>query len=123
MEIPLARAFPLVINHRNRALILSNAALGFGKQLKGMKACTNVASEDLQQTQPPGNYDVPTAPIVLSILGMIVWLVFILFYALYWSDGFTLFQNVIVTIVSLAISCLIIGLMWIPWYHTSGQRR
>ena len=50
-------------------------------------------------------------------------LVFILLYALYWSNGFSLFQNVIVTIVSLAITGLLIGLMWIVWYRLSGELR
>jgi len=63
------------------------------------------------------------APIVLSIIGVVVWLVFILLYALYWSNGFSLFQNVIVTIVSLAIAGLLIGLMWLPWFHLSGEPR
>jgi VIT1/CCC1 family predicted Fe2+/Mn2+ transporter len=55
------------------------------------------------------------APIVFSILGVIAWLVFILLYALFWSKGFSLFQNLIVTIVSLAITGLLIGLMWVVW--------
>jgi membrane associated rhomboid family serine protease len=63
------------------------------------------------------------APVYISILGIIVWLVFILFYALYWSSGFSLFQNVIVTVVSLAIAGLLIGLMWMVWYHPSGELR
>ena len=65
--------------------------------------------------QPPWKYEGSIAPIVFSILGVIVWLVFILLYALYWSKGFSLFQNVIVTIVSLAIAGLLIGLMWVVW--------
>jgi magnesium-transporting ATPase (P-type) len=59
-------------------------------------------------------------PIVFSILGVIAWLVFILLYALYWSKRFSLFQNIILTIVSLAIMGLLIGLMWVVWgiiYH------
>lgn len=67
--------------------------------------------------------EVPRTPIVLSILGIIAWLVFILFYALYWSNGFTLFQNVIVTVVSFLIAGLVIGLMWMPWYRMTGERR
>jgi hypothetical protein len=65
------------------------------------------------------------APIVGSMLDVIAWLLFILFYALFWSRGFSLFQNVIVTIVSLAIAVLLIGLMWIIWgthYHRSVVR-
>ncbi len=68
-------------------------------------------------------YEGPMAPVYLSILGIIVWLVFILFYALYWSNGFSLFQNVIVTIVSLAITGLLIGLMWLVWFRPSGELR
>jgi hypothetical protein len=47
------------------------------------------------------------------MLGIIVWLVFILFYALYWSSHFSLFQNIVVFIVSLCITALLIGMMWI----------
>jgi len=68
-----------------------------------------------QTTQPQWKHESSIAPIVVSILSIIVWLVFILFYALYWSKGFSLFQNLIVTIVSLAITGLLIGLMWVVW--------
>jgi len=61
----------------------------------------------------------PTAPIVVSILAIVAWLVFILLFALYWSNGFSTFQNVIVTIVSLTITGMLIGLMWVVW----GSRR
>lgn len=53
--------------------------------------------------------------IVLSILAFIVWLVFILFYALFWSTGFTLFQNIIVTIVSFLVTGGLMGIMWVIW--------
>jgi hypothetical protein len=57
----------------------------------------------------------PMLPIVGTLLTVIAWLVFILLYALYWSNGFSIFQNVIVTIVSLVIAALIIGLEWVVW--------
>jgi high-affinity Fe2+/Pb2+ permease len=57
----------------------------------------------------------PLAPIVVSILAIVGWLVFILLYALYWSNGFSVFQNIIVTIVSLVIVALLIGLGWVVW--------
>lgn len=60
-----------------------------------------------------GRYEGPVAPIVASILAILAWAIFILFYALYWSQGFTIFQNLIVTLVSLLITGLIIGLMWV----------
>lgn len=53
------------------------------------------------------------------MLGVVAWLLFILLYALFWSGGFSLFQNVVVTLVSLAITALLIGLMWVVW----GYRR
>ena len=57
----------------------------------------------------------PLGPIVATMLAVIGWLVFILLFALYWSNGFTLFQDVIVTIVSLVITGLVIGLGWVVW--------
>jgi len=57
----------------------------------------------------------PIGPIVASMLGVIVWLVFILFYALFWSSHFSLFQNIVVFIASLCITVLLIGIMWIVW--------
>ena len=68
-----------------------------------------------ETAQPEWRRGGPIAPIVATMLGVIAWLVFILVYALYWSKGFSLFQNVIVTIVSLAIAALLIGLMWVVW--------
>jgi VIT1/CCC1 family predicted Fe2+/Mn2+ transporter len=55
----------------------------------------------------------PIWPIVASMLGVLVWLVFILIYALYWSRSFNLFQNIVVFIVSLGITGVLIGLMWV----------
>ena len=61
----------------------------------------------------------PMAPVIASMLGVVAWLVFILLYALFWSKGFDLFQNIVVTVVSLAITGLLIGVMWMAW----GYRR
>lgn len=57
----------------------------------------------------------PLAPIVVSFLAVVVWLVFILLFALYWSTGFSLFQDVIVTIVSLLVMGVLVSLMWVVW--------
>ena len=57
----------------------------------------------------------PIGLIVASLVSFLAWLIFILFFALYWSEGFSLFQNIIVFIVSLCIMGVIIGLMWIVW--------
>lgn len=58
-------------------------------------------------------------PVIASMLGVVAWLVFILLYALFWSKGFDLFQNIVVTFVSLAITGILIGVMWMAW----GYRR
>ena len=57
----------------------------------------------------------PLGPIVASFLAVVAWLVFILLYALFWSTGFNWFQNIIVTIVSLVVVGLLVGLMWTVW--------
>ncbi|HYB07460.1 MAG TPA: hypothetical protein VEB87_04815 [Nitrososphaerales archaeon] len=57
----------------------------------------------------------PLRGIVLTMVAIIAWLVFILLYALFWSNGFTLFQNVVVTVVTLVITAMVIGLGWVVW--------
>ncbi len=57
----------------------------------------------------------PMGGIVLTMLAIIAWLVFILLYALFWSGGFTLFQNIVVTVVTLVITALVIGMGWVIW--------
>jgi len=68
-------------------------------------------------------YEGPLGPVIASILGIIAWLIFIIIYALYWSNGFTIFQNIIVTIVSIMVAGLLIGAMWLIWFHPTGERR
>lgn len=68
-------------------------------------------------------YDGPMGPVIGSIFFVVAWLVFILAYALYWSKGFDLFQNIVVTIVSLAVTALLIGAMWLIWYRPTGELR
>jgi hypothetical protein len=64
---------------------------------------------------PDWEHSRPLAGIVVSMLAVIAWLFFILVYALYWSNNYNLFQNIIVTIVSLGIMGLVIGLFWVVW--------
>lgn len=65
----------------------------------------------------------PLGPIIGTLLAFIGWLVFILLYALFWSRGFDLFQNVVVTIASLMIVALLIALMWVVWLRMWGPMR
>ena len=80
-----------------------------------LKAETSVGAPKTAegQHQKGSRYEGPIAPVVASIVAILAWAVFILIYALYWSSGFNLFQNFIVTVVSLLITGLLIGLMWI----------
>lgn len=76
--------------------------------------------------RPHERFGPPITAIVASILGIVAWLVFILLYALFWSKGFDLFQNVIVTVASLMITGLLIGAMWViasrKWWNFRGDR-
>lgn len=64
----------------------------------------------------------PLGPIIATMLGLVVWLVFILLYALFWSKGLDLFQNIVVTFVSLLITAILIGIMWMVWGFRQGGR-
>ncbi|HZW57235.1 MAG TPA: hypothetical protein VFF30_13170 [Nitrososphaerales archaeon] len=84
---------------------------------------TSGEEDERGRKQQQQQFEPQVGPIVASILGVVGWLVFILLYALFWSGGFSLFQNVIVTVVSLAIAGLLIGAMWLVWYRPTGELR
>jgi len=52
------------------------------------------------------------ARIVASILGPVAWLSFTLLYVGFWAKGFTLFQSVIVILVSIIILAGLMGALW-----------
>ena len=64
----------------------------------------------------------PLVPVVFSILAIIAWFIFILLYALFWSNDFSLFQNVIVTVVSSLVTGLVLGLMRAVWRFRFARR-
>jgi hypothetical protein len=64
----------------------------------------------------------PFAGIVATILALMAWLIFILIYAIEWSGNYTLFQNIIVTIASLLLVGLFIGLVWTIWGIRMARR-
>jgi len=57
----------------------------------------------------------PVIPVVISIIAGIGWAIFILLHAFFWSEGFTLFQNIVIGIVSLLIVIAILGVAWVVW--------
>lgn len=75
--------------------------------------------KDWNITQPKTGLFVP---IVVSIIGVIVWLMFILFFALFWSNNYNLFQDIVVFIATLCITALLIGLMWLIWGRNKIHR-
>ena len=58
-------------------------------------------------------------PILLSILLPVGWLCLTLLYVGFWSTGFTLFQSVIVILVSILVLGGLMGGLWTYW----GTRR
>ena len=71
---------------------------------------------------PDWEHTRPVVGVVLTMVAIIVWLVFILLYALFWSGGYNLFQNVVVAIVSFGITGLVIGLGWVLWGFKNVKR-
>lgn len=53
--------------------------------------------------------------VLASILGPIAWLSFTLLYVGFWATGFTLFQSVIVVLVSVLILGGVMGGVWSAW--------
>jgi hypothetical protein len=64
---------------------------------------------------PDWEHTRPVGGIILTLVAVIVWLVFILLYALYWSASYNLFQNIVVTVVTLGITAVVIALGWVIW--------
>ncbi len=64
----------------------------------------------------------PFVPIVISIVGILAWLIFILFFALFWSNNYNLFQDIVVFIATLCITALVLGLMWLIWGRNKIHR-
>lgn len=58
-------------------------------------------------------------PILVSILGPIAWLVFTLLYVGFWASGLTLFQDVVVILVSILVLGGVMAGVWTVW----GSRR
>lgn len=52
---------------------------------------------------------------VASILVPVAWLSFTLLYVGFWAQGFTLFQSVIVILVSVILLGGVMGAIWASW--------
>jgi hypothetical protein len=75
-------------------------------------------AEANQSALTPGRretYNAIRGRIVASILGPVAWLSFTLLYVGFWAKGFTLFQSVIVILVSIILLAGLMGAVWASW--------
>lgn len=72
-----------------------------------------------ESTKVRSEWDRPSAGfrarIVGSILGPVAWLSFTLLYVGFWATGFSLFQSVIVILVSVIVLGGVMGALWTSW--------
>jgi hypothetical protein len=77
---------------------------------------TSTVTGSTTMTAHPKEIDLPSrARIVASILGPVAWLCFTLLYVGFWAQGFSLFQSVIVILVSVIILGGLMGALWTSW--------
>jgi hypothetical protein len=50
-----------------------------------------------------------------SILLGAGWLSFVLLYAAFWVDGYSLFQSIVIVLVSMLVLAGVLGAMWASW--------
>jgi hypothetical protein len=84
---------------------------------------TNMASNVTNQRTALPNGPVSDLPgrgrVVASILGPVAWLSFTLVYVGFWAQGFSLFQSIIVILVSILVLGGLMGALWSSY----GMRR
>jgi len=54
-------------------------------------------------------------PVSVSIVVGIGWLVFILWHTAFWSGDFSLFQNIVIALVSILLAGAVIAIAWVAW--------
>ena len=59
--------------------------------------------------------------IIGTVATFVAWLIFVLLYALDWSKGYNLFQDLIVTFVSFLVAGLVIGMIWLSWFRVNSK--
>lgn len=57
---------------------------------------------------------------IASLVGILLWAVFLTAFALWWSLGLTLFQNLVVLVASLDVTAVAIGIMWMGYGMRHG---
>ena len=81
-----------------------------------MSEMASTGTDSSTPVSHPREGDLPSrARVVASILGPVAWLSFTLLYVGFWAQGFTLFQSVIVILVSVIILAGLMGALWASW--------
>ena len=65
--------------------------------------------------QPPPTMAGIRWRVAASILLGAGWLSFVLLYAAFWSSGYSLFQSIVIVLVSPLILAGVLGAMWAAW--------
>ena len=62
------------------------------------------------------------ARILASIVAPVAWLSFTLLYVGFWAHGFTLFQSIIVVIVSILVLFAVMAVLWVSFGFREARR-
>ncbi len=54
-------------------------------------------------------------PITITIIIGIGWVIFILVHTAFWSGDFSLFQNIVIALVSFLLAGGLVAIMWVVW--------
>lgn len=54
-------------------------------------------------------------PIIVSVIAVVGWVIFILLHAAFWSEAFSLFQNIVIGVVTFLVAIGVAGLSWVIW--------
>jgi hypothetical protein len=49
------------------------------------------------------------------MVAVVGWIIFILIHAAFWSENYSLFQNIVIAVVTLIAAIGIAGLSWVIW--------
>lgn len=60
--------------------------------------------------------------IIASIVAPVAWLSLTLLYVGFWAHGFTLFQSIILVIVSILVLIAVMGVVWVSFGFREARR-
>jgi uncharacterized membrane protein len=73
--------------------------------------------EDLECEMPPG-----LGPrVAVSIAVFLAWLIFLILFLAFYADGFSIYQNLAIFLVSVLVMGAILGPIWVHWGIKTGH--